>query len=284
MRSRLALALLVLCPLLLAAAPVRLLSRLSHGVTTSSMGLVLPDPGSTPGPSWATLLNAALTAVDAHDHTPGKGVQVPSAGVLHNADEAWNTHRSTGLRGLTFAGSLPIDNRVLTLSVAGSDLWFEDGNGNQIPITCSGAMCIPNAAGFGGNYATDPAGPVANYFTATKDYSFTTNGSSLGGVKFGRFKPGFINVSSSPYTITDTDTAAVVLVDTSGARTVILPSASTNAQRVLWFKDSTGGASPNTITVTRSGSATIDGATSKQITTAYGSLRIYCDGSNWFTL
>ena len=49
------------------------------------MALDLPVVGSTAGPDWATKLNAAITTVDAHDHTTGKGVQIPAGGIAANA-------------------------------------------------------------------------------------------------------------------------------------------------------------------------------------------------------
>ena len=41
--------------------------------TTSNMALILPTPGERLGPTWASDLNTALTLVDEHDHTSGKG-------------------------------------------------------------------------------------------------------------------------------------------------------------------------------------------------------------------
>lgn len=59
--------------------------------TTAYMGLEIPTVGSTPGPTWATMLNTAFTTIDAHDHTSGKGIRVPSSGININADLDFNT-------------------------------------------------------------------------------------------------------------------------------------------------------------------------------------------------
>lgn len=48
-------------------------------MATPNMSLTLPTVGVTVGPTWATQLNAALTTIDSHDHTSGKGVQIPAA-------------------------------------------------------------------------------------------------------------------------------------------------------------------------------------------------------------
>lgn len=52
---------------------------------TTNMGLVLPTVGVTTGPDWATLINNAFETVDAHDHGPGKGVQISNAGISSSA-------------------------------------------------------------------------------------------------------------------------------------------------------------------------------------------------------
>ena len=70
------------------------------------------------------------------------------------------------------------------------------------------------------------------------------------------------------------------LINTGTAVTVTLPAVSANAAIV--FKDSTGGASTNAITINRAGTATIDGATSQTIASNYGSLKLISDGTDWF--
>ena len=44
--------------------------------TTTNMALVLPTPGERLGPTWASDLNTALTTIDSHNHSPGKGSQI----------------------------------------------------------------------------------------------------------------------------------------------------------------------------------------------------------------
>ena len=93
----------------------------------------------------------------------------------------------------------------------------------------------------------------------------------------GLFDKVYVSAKSTAFT------AAVgftYLINTGTAVTVTLPAASANAAKV--FKDSTGGAGTNTITINRAGTATIDGATSQTIESNFGSLKIICDGTNWF--
>lgn len=102
---------------------------------------------------------------------------------------------------------------------------------------------------------------------------------SIGGRKIKRTLPG-----AYPYTALVTD--EYIAVSTGTAKTVNLPSATAvGAGHVLTIKDYTGGASANNITIARAGSDTIDGATSRTISTNYGSVRLVSDGgTNWEVL
>lgn len=73
------------------------------------------------------------------------------------------------------------------------------------------------------------------------------------------------------------------VTSTASARTVQLMTASLAAGKVVIVKDESGGAGSNNITISTEGSETIDGAASATISSNYGAVRLYCDGSNWFT-
>lgn len=108
-----------------------------------NMSLVIPSAGTQPGPQYALDINNSLSILDAHDHTSGNGVQIPTAGI--NIDAALNlndfgmedvgqlkmTIQPSPLSGATFPG---------TLYVSGVDLYYNDDNGNQIQITSSGQV------------------------------------------------------------------------------------------------------------------------------------------------
>lgn len=73
----------------------------------------------------------------------------------------------------------------------------------------------------------------------------------------------------------------VVSVDTTAARTITLPSA-VDVGRVYLIKDKTGNAATNNITIQRSGSDTIDGATSVKLESAYAAVSVVCvSASTW---
>ncbi len=75
--------------------------------------------------------------------------------------------------------------------------------------------------------------------------------------------------------------------DTTAARTVTLPTASTtganaNLGKIYLIKDQSGLAGTNNITIVPA-TGTIDGAVSILINSNYGEVQVYSDGSNWFT-
>lgn len=89
-----------------------------------------------------------------------------------------------------------------------------------------------------------------------------------------------VTVSSSPYNATKN--SSIIGVDTTGgAITVNLPDDSGDGQKIT-VQDVGGNASVNAITIAASNPPTINGAASVQITTNYGRLDIYFDGTNFF--
>ena len=80
-----------------------------------------------------------------------------------------------------------------------------------------------------------------------------------------------------PYTTVPQD--AVILVDTSSARTIIPLASPTTGQRHV-IKDSVGSAAANNITITPSGK-NIDGSASSTINLNYGSVTIVYNGTEW---
>lgn len=58
-------------------------------MSTPNMNLTLPFIGGDFN-NWGSELNGDLSAIDLHDHTTGKGVKVPTAGLNINADLSFN--------------------------------------------------------------------------------------------------------------------------------------------------------------------------------------------------
>ncbi len=88
--------------------------------------------------------------------------------------------------------------------------------------------------------------------------------------------------SGTPVTLTTS--SHVMLCSNTGARSVVLPSA-TNSGQVFVVKDSVGTATANPITVTVNGGVkTIDGALSFLIDVSWGSATFITDGTNYFVI
>jgi hypothetical protein len=126
-----------------------------------NMGLSVPAVGVDPSPDWANNLNASLSILDGHNHGPGSGVQITPDGININADLAFQTYNAISLRSARFTPqsaplSLPTD--LDCLYVSGVDLYYNDGNGNQVKITSGGAV---NATSSGISSGTATASFVA---------------------------------------------------------------------------------------------------------------------------
>lgn len=85
----------------------------------------------------------------------------------------------------------------------------------------------------------------------------------------------------------DTNTAAndviIATTSTSAARTHTIRTADTVGRRIYIFTDEGGNAGTNNITIATEGTQKINGADTYVINTNYGSVRLYCNGTNWFT-
>lgn len=253
--------------------------------TTTNMGLILPDVGVTVGPTYATQNNTAFTTVDSHDHTSGKGVQVPSAGININDTLEFNDNAATEFlyTGFTSQGSISSVNNIV--QVVSNELHFRDGSGNDVQITSNGALDITSSGGIGGDYTS--AGASVTFSNTDNSYTFV-NGSAVQSIL--KFK-GLENTGKCEYnttdittstTITDTDDNHILLVDTSAARTITLPDP-TLGNRCIVIKDQTGSSETNNITLARNGSENIEGvAASYTLALDRGSWTVISDGTDWW--
>lgn len=106
-----------------------------------------------------------------------------------------------------------------------------------------------------------------------------TAGNMTGLVNTGYTYTG-VSSQSSSFTVNDaSNTGTVYLCDASGgAITVTLPAAASSTGKRLVVKRTSAS---NNVVLDANSSETIDGATTKTITTQYGFLDIVCDGAGW---
>lgn len=218
-------------------------------MATTNMALTLPTPTITAGPDWAEALNTALTTIDSHDHSTGKGAKVTPSGLNINADlSIGTTNNLTLVRSMRLVSqgsvlALPTD--LGCISNIGGNLYWNNNSGTAVQLTSGGS---PVAASDG----------IARAFETV--------------------------AISSNTTINPSDTGSFYEIDCGTSVTLTLPSAAAvTAGRYYEFKDVTNEAGSNNITIARNGSDTINGAGS-DITVDYngGGGRLISDGvSDW---
>lgn len=134
-----------------------------------NMSLIIPGVGSEAGPTYAEDINTSLSILDGHNHSPGSGVPITPSGININTALSLNTNFMTGIAGLTLVaqGSTPANN---TIYESGVDLYYVDGNGNNVRITQSGGV-----AGSPGSIANLTSPASATYVSSTKTFVWQSN-------------------------------------------------------------------------------------------------------------
>ena len=161
-----------------------------------------------------------------------------------------------------------------TVQTAGQQIFIKDITG----LARTNNILITRGAG---SYSIDGYAADYNYSVNWGQTCFVSDGSNYFIVPS---SVGNIVTVSSNYTISTTSNITL-LVDTTSARTIYLPSTMTSGQ-IITIKDKTGNANTNYITLSRNGLATkIDGvATVAGLSSAWGSKTFLCDGTNYWSL
>lgn len=192
--------------------------------TTPNMGLIKPTPSVDAGPGWATSLNADLDALDAHDHSAGKGTKITPAGININADFPQNGQRITGSGGVQLQTGAA--TQVRQLRTDGTDLQFVDNASNLVTLTNNGR---PN---------TKFIGAASGLFLVPT---------------------GVPRTVSSNTTLLDAGNEIVIVYNVSGGGfTLTLPAVANNNGRIYFLHEGTGSA--NALTVARNGADKINNA------------------------
>jgi hypothetical protein len=144
---------------------------------TPNMNLDLPDVGSTAGPEYASKNNDAFTELDGHDHTSGKGVRVPVAGLNINDDLAIQGNNLDTVRGVRFNSQVSEPTGISDIRIIYSkndELFYRDAVGQEVQITNNGS--VAGATGTISGLVSPAAATyssVAGSFTVTKDSNET---------------------------------------------------------------------------------------------------------------
>jgi len=211
-------------------------------MATKYMGLKLPVPGVTKGPTWAEMINTVFQQIDRHDHTGGKGKFIPTSAISVGSDIDFTP--STTAYGIKNAKYFQFTDlaTVGTPDAAGSlfnwkgDLWWQ--------------------------YSSTGTGTGTFVRITAYDQVYSTSCS---------LEP--IHVTASAYIISAQEKISAIWVE-SAPTTITLPLADFAGNgRYYLIQDVKGDASTNNITVTPSTGDAIGTATagaSVTISTNYG--------------
>lgn len=143
---------------------------------TPNMNITLPTPEVTSGPEWANQLVDAFDNVDAHDHTAGKGVKVPVAGLNINADLEFNNNNAIELRSSRYTNhgstlSTSLDKNCLYF--VNGDLFINNNAGTSVQLTSGNAINLSTVGTIGGDYGQPGVTASATYSDTTKTFVWT---------------------------------------------------------------------------------------------------------------
>lgn len=152
------------------------------------MNITVPVAGEQTGPTWAQNIQDALyLTIDQHDHTDGRGVPIPSAGLSIDDDLEMNNENLIEVKTVRFepqsasitASSPNVGCLYVRSGVSGTgiyDLYYNDGGGNQVRLTQSGSVAgsAGSITGMSGNAAVVFSTPTYRFYT---DSTTVTNAS-----------------------------------------------------------------------------------------------------------
>lgn len=147
---------------------------------TPNMNLIVPGVGLTSGPQYAVDLNNTLTIIDGHNHSPGNGVAIGPSGLNISSDLTFNSNSLTNAKSVQFTPNLAPLSSLGSIYESGVDLYYTDGNGNQIRITQSG-----NVAGSSGSITGLVAPASATYVAMNSTFVWQSNANTPANMDFG---------------------------------------------------------------------------------------------------
>lgn len=218
-------------------------------MATPNMNLDLPVVSVTLGPEWAIELNAALTAIDGHDHSSGFGVTVKPAGLDIDSDLDFQSSRAFNLYSSKYidqSATLTGASNASSVYSKSGDLWWTNGSGVAVQLT-SGSSIISTPSN-------------------VESFQYDAVNTSL--------------------TIAPSDAYVIIDVDCSTTRTITLPPASAvSPGRIYAIKDGTNQSETNNMTIAPDGSDTIDLGSSVTVN-SNGACRFLASNgvSNWSTI
>lgn len=145
--------------------------KMSNTVTSPFMNLEIPLVGVQVGPTWASDLNAALLLVDAHNHTSGNGIQIPTAGINIDANVDFNNYKAIVMKSVNFQDQASsVDLR--SIYTINGDLYYNNEDGDPVQITDGAGLNFASLGTIGGDYGQPGINASVVYTDLLKLYSF----------------------------------------------------------------------------------------------------------------
>lgn len=165
---------------------------MANTTISPNMGMPVPVVGADPGPQYGTDQNSCFSILDSHDHTIGNGVQITPNGMNINVNLPFGGNSATGLLSAVFNSQSAALTGTNFASVVGGNLYFNDGSGNQIPITAGGGV-----AGSPGSIGSLASPAAATYSAGSKTFIWTANSSKAAAMDNGAVTIRETNVTSA---------------------------------------------------------------------------------------
>lgn len=199
------------------------------------------------------------------------------------------------INALTCAGTATLNGNVTLGNASGDDVTITGSIAGSIAIKTTNSYDLGSSSAAlryiylsaGGTYTVRlAAGTASANWNLTIPTAAGTKGQALydsdgsGTLGWAPLQTDINAVSSDNYTVLDDDGYRHIHMTTAASdRTVTLPTASANTDRILTIKKVDSGAGK--VTVDGEGAETIDGATTIILYSQYDSATLVCDGSGW---
>lgn len=169
--------------------------------TLPNMGLITPTLGGDSG-QWDDKINACFALVDAHDHTSGKGLAVPVAGLDIDADLPLAGFGLTNLGKISFTtiAAPSSGSKNLFVNSADNELYWRTNSGTNVKLTSGTSINTTLVGGIVGDYSS--VGAEVAYDDANDRYTFKQQGT----------KP-WARIASGPVRIFEFNTTESVYVE-----------------------------------------------------------------------
>lgn len=186
--------------------------------TLPNMSLITPTLGADSG-AWDDKINACLELVDAHDHTPGKGVLVPVAGldIDDDVDLGGLSLIGTGSVDFTAVAALSDGQRRLFVNSANNELYWRTQAGTNVKLTNGTSINTTLVGGIVGDYSS--VGAEVAYDDSNDRYTFKQETATWARLASGPVRIYEFNTTESVYV------ELAVAAALAASYTVTLPAA-----------------------------------------------------------